>query len=66
MNMFNSKQIEYMKSLGLDFDFENLSEDELFQIEEVVGEELQMSGFDEEYEATKEGKLCESILDQLP
>ena len=63
--MFNSKQIEYMKSLGLNFDFDVLSDDELAEIEETVGEALQKSGFDKDYKATKEGKMCESILDQL-
>ena len=62
---FNKKQIEFMRSLGLKFNFENLTDDDLFQLEDVVGEKLQRSGFDKNYDATAVGLMCESILDQL-
>lgn len=63
--MFNEQQIKFMRSLGLNFDFEHLSVDDYVRIEEVVGEKLQKSGFNENYDITAVGKLCESILDRL-
>jgi len=63
---FTSIQIEFMKSLGLVIDFKNnLTDDELDKIEDVVAEKLQISGFDQKYEITSVGLMCESILDQL-
>lgn len=63
--MFDKKEIEFMQSLGIEGDFENLSDDMLADIEDIVAEELQKSGFDENYKITDKGKLCESILDKL-
>lgn len=60
---FAHEQIIFIKSLGLEVDFNNLSVDNLMQIEEVVANELQRSGFDENYNITDVGKICESILD---
>lgn len=63
--MFTEKQINFMKSLSLKVDFNNLSDDNLVQIEEVVANELQRSGFDLSENITDVGELCESILDEL-
>lgn len=63
--MFGKAEIDFMKSLGIEADFENLSDDILVKIENVVSEELQKSGFDENYKITDKGKMCESILDKL-
>lgn len=63
--MFNKKEIEFIQSLGIEADFENLSDDVLVKIEDIVSEELQKSGFDEDYKITDKGKMCESILDKL-
>lgn len=63
--MFDDKQISFMQSLGLGFDFDNLSDDNLVQIEDFVAEKLQISGFDTHYNLTDIGKMCESILDKL-
>ncbi|MCM1375057.1 MAG: hypothetical protein NC245_08210 [Muribaculum sp.] len=54
-----------MKSLGIDVDFENLSDDMLVEIENIVSEKLQKSGFDADYTITDKGKICEAILDKL-
>ena len=54
-----------MRSLGILFDFGSLSNDEYIAIEEIVANKLQMSGFDEAYNITSDGVMCESILDQL-
>lgn len=63
--MFDKKEIEFMQSLGIEADFENLSDNILVKIEDVVSDELQKSGFDENYKITDKGKMCESILDKL-
>lgn len=63
--MFNQEQINFIKSIGLEFDFNNLSDDDIIQIEDGVATELQISGFDENYNITNIGKMCESILDDL-
>lgn len=63
--MFDEKEIEFMKLLGIETDFHNLPDDMLLRIEEMVSERLQVSGFDEDYGITDEGKICEAILDKL-
>lgn len=66
--MLNEKQIDFLKSLGLDFDYENLTEDsdEWADIEERVGDELEYRGLDDNYYPNEIGKICESILDIIP
>ncbi len=63
--MFTENQIKFMRSLGIEVDFDNLSDNDLVQIEERVGNELQRSGFGIDNTITDTGKLCESILDKL-
>lgn len=63
--MFNKNEIDFMKSLGINVNFESLSEDTLVEIEDVVSEKLQKSGFDKDYNMTPDGKMCETILDKL-
>lgn len=41
------KLVKYIQSLGLNFDFENLTENDWFMIEEIVGESLPVNGYDE-------------------
>lgn len=63
--MFNQEQINFIKSLGMEFDFNNLSGDDIFRIEDSVATELQFAGFDENHSITNVGEMCESILDSL-
>jgi hypothetical protein len=63
--MFTKKQIVYMQSLGLNLNFDSLSCDDWVNIEDTVADRLQYSGFDERYNVTEDGKMCESILNQL-
>lgn len=64
---FTKEEIEFMKSLGLNFDFNNLSDDEWVEIEDVVGTKYNDDGFDDQYynNPNKIGLMCESILDKL-
>lgn len=68
MNMLTDKQIDFLKSLGLDLDYANLTEDsdEWADIEERVGDELEYRGLDDNYFPNEIGKMCESILDIVP
>ncbi|MCM1112584.1 MAG: hypothetical protein NC399_04960 [Muribaculum sp.] len=63
--MFSDKQIEFMKSIGVSVDFNNLSDNAFVKIEDIVSEKLQKSGFDREDKITEIGIMCESILDML-
>ncbi len=43
---FSEEQITYMRSLGLNFDFTNLSSDDWVNIEDTVADRLMYAGFD--------------------
>lgn len=63
---FSKNQIEFMKKIGVSLDFSKpLSDADYGIIEERVAEHLQKSGFDKDYLPSAEGKMCESILDEL-
>lgn len=66
--MLTDKQIDFLKSLGLDLDYTNLTDDsdEWAEIEERVGDELEYRGLDDDYFPNEIGKMCESILDIIP
>lgn len=66
--MFTEEEIELMESIGLHCDFQNLSEEDDYwaDIEEQVGDELVISGLDENYNPNSIGKICESIIDKIP
>ncbi|MBE5813971.1 MAG: hypothetical protein E7320_02025 [Clostridiales bacterium] len=66
ITMFSEAEKVFLKSIGINANFDTISDDEFATIEEKVSEHLQKRGFDEEYEPTKEGLMCESILDKLP
>ena len=63
--MFSYTEKEFLFSIGLNFDFDDLSDDELVQIEESVAEKLQVSGFNSDENVNDIGIMCESILDKL-
>ena len=44
------KLVKYIRSLGLDFDFDNLTENDWFMIEEIVGESIPVDGEEDESE----------------
>lgn len=63
--MFNNKQKEFMKEIGISVNFDHLTDDDYIAIEETVSEWLQKNGFDMGYNPTDDGLMCESILDEL-
>jgi len=63
---FSEAQLKVLKKLGLNYNStQDLSEDELIDLEEKVGDYLTLHCLDENYEPNEEGKICESILDLL-
>jgi len=63
---FNEAQLNVLKKLGLNYNStQDLSEDELVDLEERVGDYLTLHCLDKDYEPNEEGKICESILDLL-
>jgi len=63
--MFNQEQIKYMIKIGLNLNFDNLSDDDIIKIDDVVGDRLMTVGFDKNYEPNWDGRMCESILDVI-
>ena len=62
---FTQEQLDFMKRIGINV-APPFSDDDYIAIEEQVGDYLQVYGFDECYEPTADGRMCESILDALP
>lgn len=55
-----------MKQIGISINsFDSPSDEEVALIEDKVSEHLQKKGFAKDYSATKDGQMCESILDML-
>lgn len=51
-----------MKSIGLNYDFNNLTDDQSCEIALAVGDELTLHCLDDDYNPTERGKICEEIL----
>ncbi len=62
---FSEEQITFMRSIGLNLDFNNLSDDDWVNIEDTVGDYLTLQCLDEDYKPNDEGMMCYSILDSL-
>lgn len=64
--MFTKKQIDFMKNKEFNVDFDKkLSDDDYIAIEEKASYLLQTQGFDENYEPTQTGTICEEIIDAI-
>ena len=63
--MFSEEQIKFMNSIGITYDFNNLSGDDYFEIENRVADHLQLEGIDSNDEVNSVGLMCESILDAI-
>jgi len=64
--VFTKEEVSFMQSLGLNFDFSNLSGDNWADIEDVVGDTLMISGLDENYYPNEIGVICDAIIDKIP
>jgi hypothetical protein len=63
--MFDDEELELMKEFGLDMDFNNLSDDDYVEIEDVVGTKMVTKCLDHDYNPNAKGLICERILDKL-
>jgi len=63
--MLTNNEKAFIASLGLKLDFDNLTDD-WGEIEDIVADALQINGFDDDYNPTSIGVMCESILDKIP
>lgn len=65
---FTDEELNLMQRIGIKFDFghmENFTDNDLFNVIDIVSDHLQIYGFDEDYEPTPDGKICEDILEKL-
>lgn len=62
--MFTDEEIKFLKKLNWEKTFD-LNNNDIFEMEDVVSNFLQINGFDENYKITKDGKLAEDILDKI-
>ena len=67
---FSEMQIKYIKNVlnekrSIPMNASQLSDEQVCSIFEKTSVRLMMYGFDEEYEPTYNGLMCESILDIL-
>lgn len=62
--MFTDEETKFLKKLNRKKNF-NLNDSDIFEIEDVVSNFLQINGFDKDYKITKDGKLAENILDKI-
>lgn len=62
--MFNAKEIDFMKKIGLNFDFSSLSDDEFIEVESTVGDYYTKKA-QSTSKVTAEILMCEAILGKL-
>lgn len=62
--MFTDEEMKFLKKLNWKKTF-NLNDSDIFEMEGVVSNFLQINGFDKDYKITKDGKLAENILDKI-
>lgn len=63
--MFSLNEIELMKILEIDVDFDNLTDDDLEKIKGRLTEMLRLCGFDSRYNVTMLGRSCERIVKKI-
>ena len=65
---FSNEELNLMRRIGVRFDFghmEDFTDNDLFNIIDIVSDHLQIHGFDQDYGPTPDGKICEDILEKL-
>lgn len=62
--MFTDEEMNFLKKLNRKKNF-NLNDSDIFEMEDVVSNFLQINGFDKDYKITEDGKLAENILDKI-
>ena len=65
--LFTPEEINFMREVvGLNFDFNNLSDDEWCELEEKDGDTFEFSGLDDDYRPNDIGLICDRILSKIP
>lgn len=63
---FEKEQIELAKKIGVPFDItKDLTDDEICDLEEMVGDYHTLNTLGEDYKPNKEGEICLDILQIL-
>lgn len=66
MSVLNSKEIELLNKIGLNYDFsKKLSWEQGLTVEEKVGDYLTLEYLDDKYEPNEEGEICYAILSKI-
>ena len=66
MSVLNSKEIELLNRIGLNYDFsKKLSWEQGVTVEEKVGDYLTLECLDDEYEPNEEGEICYANLSKI-
>lgn len=61
------EQMGLLEKLGLPTDFSNLSDDQYFEIDDKVTEEMQLHGINDAGDGLNEyGELCRSVIVAMP
>ncbi|MGN0460267.1 MAG: hypothetical protein ACI4HL_05080 [Ruminococcus sp.] len=63
--MFDKMQKNYLSSLGLEVDLDSPTQEDIQIIKCIVQENLDKKGFDQNYNLTPEGVMCQTILEVL-
>lgn len=63
--MFDKMQKNYLSSLGVEVNLDTPTEEEIQKIKVAVQETLDKKGFDQNYNLTPEGVMCQTILEVL-
>ena len=61
---FEKRHIDAAKEMGVAFDISgDLSDAEIVELMDTTAHNLMAHGFDEDYNPTEQGRICEEILD---
>ncbi|MGN1132024.1 MAG: hypothetical protein ACI4RL_03905 [Ruminococcus sp.] len=63
--MFDKMQKNYLSYLGLEVDLDSPTGEDIQKIKRIVQENLDKKGFDQNYNLTPEGVMCQTILEVL-
>ena len=63
--MFDKMQKNYLSSLGIEVDLDSPTKEDIRKIKSAVQEKLDKKGFDQNYNLTPEGVMCQTILEVL-
>lgn len=63
--MFDKMQKNYLSTLGLGVDLNSPTREDIQKIRSAVQEKLDKEGFDQNYNLTPEGVMCQTILEML-